>query len=141
MRSQIQFFNEGVVFNIRQKPLIRTWIKKIIRNEKKQAGEVSFVFCSNEYLLTLNQTFLKKNTLTDIITFPLTDSVDIVAGDIFISIPMVELNAAKFKQPFQTELYRVMAHGVLHLIGYKDKTKREKLEMTLKEDLCLTLIL
>ena len=141
MRSRIQFFHEGLVFNIKEKPLVRNWIKAIIRNENRLTGEITFIFCSNEYLLHLNQVFLKKNTFTDIITFPSTDSKDIIAGDIFISIPMVESNATEFKQPFQMELLRVMAHGILHLIGYKDKTKTEKKEMTKKEDFYISLIL
>lgn len=141
MKPQIHFFHEGVVFKIKEKPLIRTWIETIIRNENKRTGEIAFIFCSNEYLLQLNQTFLQKNTLTDIITFPSDDSEDIVAGDIFISIPMVESNALKYKQPFRIELFRVMAHGILHLIGYKDKTKPEKKMMTKMEDTCISLIM
>jgi len=130
----IQFFSEDVPFRLKGKSKIRHWIHEVILNEKKNAGIINFIFCTDDYLLQLNETFLKHDTYTDIVTFPDTEDPAVIAGDIFISIPRVTENAAKFEQAVEQELYRVMVHGVLHLIGYKDTTKAERIQMTAKED-------
>ena len=130
----IRFFSEDVTFRLKGKAKIRQWILGVILHEKKNAGIINFIFCTDDYLLHLNEAFLKHDTYTDIITFPETEDTAVVAGDIFISIPRVTENAEKFGQAFQQELYRVMVHGVLHLIGYKDTTKAERIQMTAKED-------
>lgn len=100
---------------------------------------INIIFCSDEYLLDLNRNFLKHDTLTDIITFPFMENDDNISGDIYISIPRVKENAENFGQDFEAELQRVMVHGILHLLGYKDKSKIAKAEMTAKEDLYLDL--
>ena len=130
----IRFFSEDVPFRLKGKTKIRQWIHEVILHEKKNAGIINFIFCTDDYLLQLNETFLKHDNYTDILTFPDTEDPAVIAGDIFISIPRVTDNAATFEQAFEQELYRVMVHGVLHLIGYKDKTKAERIRMTAKED-------
>ena len=130
----IRFFSEDVPFRLKGKTKIRQWILGVILHEKKRAGIINFIFCTDDYLLQLNETFLKHDNYTDILTFPDTEDPAVIAGDIFISIPRVIENAAKFEQAFEQELYRVMVHGVLHLTGYKDMTKAERLRMTAKED-------
>ncbi len=112
---------------------IEDWIEKTILIEEKKAGDISFIFCSNDYLLSINKEYLNHHYYTDVITFDYVED-DLISGDIFISTEMVEENAQEFNVSFQNELNRVMIHGVLHLIGYKDKTESEKKLMTKKED-------
>lgn len=115
-------------------------ILAVIRKEKKKAGDISYTFCSDAFLVALNKKFLKHNTLTDIITFDyssLAPRPSSFSAEIFISIPRVKENAEKFNVSFQNELYRVMIHGILHLCGYKDKTAATKKEMRKREDLYL----
>ena len=112
------------------------WIKKIITKEKKELGEIVFVFCSDDYLLQKNIQFLKHDTLTDVITFDYCCDMKI-SGDILISIDRVKENAKKYNSDFYTELNRVMAHGLLHLLGYSDKTLEENKIMREKEDFYL----
>ncbi|NQU88032.1 MAG: rRNA maturation RNase YbeY [Mariniphaga sp.] len=97
------------------------------------AGEITVVFCSDEYLLQLNKEFLDHDYFTDIITFDYCDN-NIISGDIFVSIDRIHYNAKKYNVGFNIELHRVLFHGVLHLIGYNDKTSGEKKEMRSKED-------
>ena len=112
------------------------WIEKIITKEKKELGEIVFVFCSDDYLLQKNIQFLKHDTLTDVITFDYCRDMKI-SGDILISIDRVKENAKKYESDFCTELNRVMAHGLLHLLGYSDKTLEENKIMREKEDFYL----
>nr|WP_297784308.1 rRNA maturation RNase YbeY [uncultured Allomuricauda sp.] len=109
------------------------WIDKIIESEGFQTGQVDFIFCTDEYLLQLNQEYLNHDTFTDIITFDYTDDKTI-SGDIFISTDRVEENANEFKVDSLNELRRVMSHGILHLAGYGDKSKDEVKLMREKED-------
>ncbi len=134
MSSPIQFFSEGIPFNLKNKTGIRKWLNSVIREEKKKPWYLNFIFCSDEYLLELNKTYLQHETLTDILAFPYQDDPDIISGDIFISIDRVIENAAEFRQDFEKELQRVMVHGVLHLIGYSDHGKKKKKIMTERED-------
>ncbi len=124
-------------FTLRRKNAVSKWILSAIRREKKKAGEISFTFCGDAFLLALNKKFLKHNTLTDIITFQYPGKE--LSSEIFISIPRVKENARKFNVPFEIELHRVMIHGILHLCGYKDKTAARKKEMRKKEDYYLKL--
>lgn len=103
-------------------------------NEKTIAGNINVILCNDRYLSDLNKKYLKHNSLTDIITFPLADEDNLVSGDIYISIDRVKENAKIFKQTTFSELTRVIIHGVLHLCGYKDKTPIEKDTMRQKED-------
>ncbi len=134
----IRFFYEEIPFKIKNPRKITAWIKECAKKEKRNSGEISFIFCSDSYLLSLNQIFLHHETFTDIITFDF--SIDkAIGGEIYISIDRVTENAIKFACPFEEELKRVMIHGVLHLIGYKDKNPTEKAQMRKKEDAYLSL--
>lgn len=115
------------------------WLNSILKSEKKTTGEIVYVFCDDEFLLGINQSYLNHETLTDIITFPTSTSMEVVSGEIYISIPRVKENAVKNLCDFDQELSRVMVHGVLHLLGYNDGTTVEKLEMRAREDYYLNL--
>src|SRR5690606_26867158 len=129
--AKINFFTEEVDFKLKNKSIIRKWITDSVKNEKCFVGELNFIFCSDEYLLKINQEYLNHDTYTDIITFDNGEEEGEITGDIFISIERVNENAAQFKINPDTELQRVMIHGVLHLIGFPDKKPDEKALMTL----------
>lgn len=117
----------------------KIWLQKVIRKEGRVPGEISYIFCDDEYMLTQNQAFLNHDTYTDIITFD--DCFgDVVAGSILISLDRVKENADKFGKTFENELLRVVVHGTLHLCGYKDKTDDEAKVMRQKEDESLALL-
>ena len=126
-------FHYETEFSLEDAENYTNWIINIIKSEKAVLGNLSYIFCSDNYLLKLNQKYLKHNSFTDIITFDYSEQ-KIISGEIYISIDRVRDNAVKFKEDFNRELLRVMAHGVLHLLGYKDKGKNEKEEMSTKED-------
>ena len=109
------------------------WITRIIEIEEGSIGQLDYVFCNDSYLLNINQQYLKHDTFTDIITFDYSQGGQ-VTGDIFISIDRVRENAKEFVVDFNEELRRVMAHGILHLLGYKDKSVSESIEMRKRED-------
>lgn len=115
---------------------IEKGIDYLVRNEKKELGEISIILCSDRYLLEKNIKYLDHDTLTDIITFDYTED-DIISGDLFISAERVTYNSKKYNIDFFNELYRVIFHGTLHLVGYGDKIHEEKLIMTGKEDFYL----
>ena len=129
----IQFFCEDIKFNLSQKRLYKTWIKQIAESEHRTLGDLNIIFCSDSYLLELNQKYLSHETFTDIITFDY-GKASKISGDIFISIERITENATVFKVDFEDELLRVIAHGILHLCGYKDKQKTDKTIMTDKEN-------
>jgi rRNA maturation RNase YbeY len=106
--------------------------------EEKRVGDISFIFCSDEYLLSVNRKYLNHDYYTDIITF---DDVEgnVINGDIIISVDRVKENSIEFQTSFENEIHRIIIHGVLHLLGYKDKVKKDKILMTQKEDLYLKL--
>jgi len=135
----INFYNEGINFNLKKKTVLRDWIKKVIEGKKRKTGALNFIFCSDEHLLGLNKQYLDHDTYTDIITFDYSkeDGKQPVSGDIFISIDRVKENAEKFSKTFENELHRVIIHGTLHLLGYADKSRVAKAEMTAEEDRCL----
>ncbi len=109
------------------------WVSRIVSSEGYVMGELSFIFCGDDYLHKMNKTYLDHDTLTDIITFDYSTGKTI-SGDVFISIERVSDNAKGFHVEEEEELQRVMAHGVLHLLGYKDKTEEEALVMRAKEN-------
>ena len=111
-------------------------IKSLISNEFKKSGNISVILCSDSYLLEINKQFLKHNYYTDIITFNYCEG-DVVSGDLYISTDRVKENADNFASTFIEELYRVIFHGILHLLGYNDKTKEEQVEMRKKENFYL----
>jgi probable rRNA maturation factor len=137
--SQIRFFSESIPFKLKNPIKISSWIKLVAKKEKRIIKEINYIFCSDEYLLQLNQGFLNHKTFTDIITFDNSEGKKTLEGEIYISIKRVQENAQKFKTDFEDELHRVMIHGVLHLIGYKDKKPSEKALMRKKEEACLSL--
>ena len=132
----ISFSAVEISFNLKNKFKVRNWVKFILETERKRAGDITYVFCNDEYLGAMNEKYLKHNTLTDIITFDYSDKGKL-SGDIFISIERVKENAGSFNTTLNQELGRVMAHGVLHLSGYKDKTPEDKKMMRSKEDFYL----
>lgn len=134
----INFHYELPEFQIDNAPNIKLWIEKTILEEKQKVGDLNFIFCEDEYLLEINKKYLKHDTYTDVITFDYVEE-DVISGDIFISIERVIENATKAKVEFEKELFRVMIHGVLHLIGYNDKTAEEALKIRAKEDFYLIL--
>jgi rRNA maturation RNase YbeY len=117
---------------------IRIWIEDVIKKEKKTVGDITYIFCDDDYLLERNKEFLDHNTLTDIITFNYCIDNNI-SSDIMISIDRVKENSTTFENSFNEELKRVMIHGILHLIGYNDKSDKEKELMRGKENFYLNM--
>jgi rRNA maturation RNase YbeY len=118
---------------------IRKWILFLIKNENQKAGILNFIFCSDDFLSSMNMDYLQHDTLTDIITFDYSNEFNSISGDIFISIDRIKENADNFAKPFLNELCRIIAHGVLHICGYGDKQVNEKAVMQDKEDYYLSL--
>lgn len=138
-RIPIHFFSEDISFTLKEKNNLRNWMKQAIITEGQKLKELNFVFCSDKYLLEINKQYLNHSTLTDIVTFDNSEDPGRIVGDIFISIERIMENAASFNVSFRDELHRVMIHGILHLLGYTDKTKSTKALMTSKEDEYLSL--
>ena len=133
------FFSENKNFKISNKKEIRALLKKICKKENKKISFINCVFCSDNRLLEINKKYLNHTSLTDVVTFDFTTSKKTIEGDVYISIDRVKENAKKYKETFKKELLRVIIHGLLHLIGFLDKTKEEKNTMTLKENEYLSL--
>ncbi len=134
--NPIQFFTEQTKFTLKHKTQVREWLIYLIRKEKKLLGEINIIFCSDEYLLKLNEQYLNHDTFTDIITFDFVDG-KIISGDIFISIDRMKENAKLFHVEQSNEIRRLIVHGVLHLLGYKDKSAKDKKNMTAQEERAL----
>ena len=126
-------FNSETSFTLKNQNKLVKWIGDVVSSEGFQVGEINYIFCDDSYLNKINQEFLNHDTFTDVISFDYTLGKE-VGGDIFISIERVLENAEKFNEVFENELHRVMIHGILHFMGYKDKTKKEKTLMRTKED-------
>ena len=126
-------FNSETSFTLNNQKKLVKWIGDVVSSEGFQVGEINYIFCDDSYLNKINQEFLNHDTFTDVISFDYTLGKEI-GGDIFISIERVLENAEKFNEVFENELHRVMIHGVLHFMGYKDKTKKDKTLMRTKED-------
>jgi rRNA maturation RNase YbeY len=129
----ISFHTEELAFLLPEKLKHKQWLKTVAAAEGKKIGELNYVFCTDEYLLKINQDYLQHDTLTDIVTFDNSESANLIEGDIFISYERVVENGTKLNTS-DSELQRVMVHGLLHLCGYKDKAKADKSLMTEKED-------
>ena len=131
--SDIQFFFENVSPLKFNQQNLKWSVSGLVKKEFKNIGDISVIFCSDDYLLKMNEQYLNHYYYTDIITFDYVEN-SIISGDLFISIDRVKENAVKFDVSFVKELYRVVFHGVLHLTGYKDKTEKEKAIMREKEN-------
>ncbi len=118
----------------------RAWLDEVVTRYGWLTGSIDFVFCDDQFLLGMNQSFLDHNDLTDIITFDNHEVSGYISGEIYISLDRVFENAIELAIDFEYELNRVVVHGVLHLIGYSDKTEDEKMAMRHEEDLCLSLL-
>jgi probable rRNA maturation factor len=141
MAKPVNFFVEDIDFKLTQSRKVSLWLQLVAASHSATIEEVNYIFVSDEYLLRLNQDFLQHDTFTDIITFPHDGSVPSKpSGDIYISVERIRENAAEFNVTFQQELHRVMAHGLLHLIGFEDKNPRAKKAMRAAEDAALLLL-
>jgi rRNA maturation RNase YbeY len=166
--GEIEFFQEDIDFEIESPMLTRLWLSKIAAAYRAYIRTLNYIFCSDDYLYQMNMQYLGHDALTDVITFDNSEKTDFaeadeivkdtelidinkvknraeqanfvaIEGDIFISIERVRENAASFGVPFESELRRVMAHGLLHLLGYNDYNDEEEAEMRQEEDFCLSL--
>ena len=126
-------FNYETAFQIENETLLEDWVAAVVLAKGFKLGEINYVFCDDAYLHKLNVEFLQHDTLTDIISFDTTLG-KLISGDIFISVERVTENALDFKVSFEEELHRVMIHGVLHYMGYTDKSETDKKKMRAAED-------
>nr|WP_068889683.1 rRNA maturation RNase YbeY [Pedobacter panaciterrae] len=139
-KASINFFTEDTTYTLKKKTIIKAWLKSAVAEEGYLLKELNFILCSDEYLLRINQDYLNHDTYTDVITFDNSEELKTIVGDIFISIERIKENASTFNHTVEQELCRVMIHGALHLLGYKDKTKAAKTLMTEREDHYLALL-
>jgi probable rRNA maturation factor len=136
----ISFNNNGISPRIRLTKELKYFLTSIFKSEKILFRSVSYVFCTDDYLLALNQQYLNHDTLTDVLTFTLSDTGSPVVAEIYISIERIQENAAFLKMNYSQELLRVMIHGILHLCGYLDLTPKQKTLIRKKEDHYLALL-
>ena len=134
----VSFHSKQISFTLPNQRVVADWLQKVSVSEKKKLTEVSYIFCSDDYLLEMNRQYLNHDYFTDVITFDYCEGND-VSGDVFISIERVSENAQTVGVPTIDELHRVMVHGLLHLLGYADKSDTDKQQMTSKEDFYLSL--
>lgn len=135
----VRFFTEDTKFVIKNRLLIRKWLKMVAGSEMKKLGDINIIFCSDNYILDVNMKYLQHDYFTDIITFDYCEG-DFLSGDLFISIDSVKENSIFYNTEFQNELNRVMVHGVLHLIGYDDHCDEDIAMMRSKEDYYLNVL-
>lgn len=135
----VNFFTEDIKFNLPNKVKRKAWLNNLAKTEGFKIAELSYIFCSDNYLHKMNLDYLEHDTLTDIITFDNSEEEQIIEGDIFISIDRVRDNAKQLNLTEEIELSRVISHGLFHLIGYKDKTKTQTFEMRGKEEFAIEL--
>jgi probable rRNA maturation factor len=133
----IHFFTEDIDYKIKQKTPLKKWLKDAIQSHHFQLEELNFILCSDSYLHQMNVKYLEHDTLTDVITFDNSETPQIIEGDIFISLERVKENAENLKVTTENELHRVMIHGTLHLLGFKDKTQQDQDIMRKMEDFWL----
>ncbi len=138
--SQIHFFTEDVDFELPHSSQLIKWISQVIASLDYNIEQLNYIICSDKYLLKINRDYLDHDYLTDIITFDNSDEASTIEADIFISLERVQENANDLKLPLESELHRVMIHGVLHLLGWDDKTPEQKVLMREKEEACLSLL-
>ena len=136
--SGILFNNQEINYRLNNKTNLRDWLLIVATAEGYQIKELCYIFCNDDYLLKLNVRHLQHDTLTDVITFDNSITANWIYGDIFISTGRIAANAKTYKVSVTDELHRVMVHGLLHLCGYKDKTRSSKIKMTAREDYYLS---
>ena len=139
MASGIHFHIEEIDFKVPTPLKIKKWLTATAEQEGYSIQEINYIFCSDAYLLQINKDYLNHNDLTDIITFDNSEEEGLIEADIFISIDRVRENAQDFNEAFEREFKRVMVHGLLHLVGYGDKSPQEKTEMRKREEAYLSL--
>tara|TARA_R110001592_G_scaffold248144_3_gene510275 strand:+ start:596 stop:1009 length:414 start_codon:yes stop_codon:yes gene_type:complete len=132
-------YNYETSFELKDEKLLENWIEEVASNNGFEVGEINYIFCDDEYLLKLNVEFLQHDTLTDVISFD-NSLGKLINGDIFISIERVTENAKEYNVSFDDELQRVMIHGVLHYMGFKDKSEEEIKLMRSAENAALKLL-
>lgn len=137
-KEHFSFFSEYSDFKLDHTNAIANWLFGLAKSENKSINHIEYVFCTDDYLLEINKKHLDHDYYTDIITFPISE--DPLEATIFISIDRVKDNANEFKVTFLNELHRVIAHGILHLLGYKDKTEEEAKEMRRQENNALEML-
>jgi probable rRNA maturation factor len=130
----ILFFEEDIKCSLKERNKYKKWLKAIAETKGLKIKELNYIFCTDEYLYQINVDYLNHKTYTDIITFDNSENNGLIEGDIFISIERVRENAEKENVDFEKELQRVLSHGLLHLMGYKDKTEIDKAVMRKMED-------
>lgn len=135
----IDFHSENVPFKLKQKAKVRLWLETVVKSHGGSIGFLQYIFCDDAHLLSVNQQYLQHDTLTDIITFRYQEHPEPIESDIYISTERVQENAEKYGVSFENELHRVMIHGVLHLLGLKDKTAEQKSKMREAEERSLSL--
>ena len=136
--AMVTYYTEDTKFAFKEKRLTSRWLKLVAESEIRRLGDISIIFCSDNYILDVNMKYLQHDYFTDIITFDYCEG-DRLNGDLFISVDSVRENAAFYKTEFEEELNRVIVHGLLHLIGYDDHTKEDIAEMRAKENYYLSL--
>lgn len=134
----VSYYTQDTSFVFKGKRLTSRWLKTVAEGEGKQLGDISIIFCSDNYLLDVNKKYLQHNYYTDIITFDYCEG-NRLSGDLFISVDSVRLNAAEYGTSFEDELNRVIVHGILHLMGYDDHTDDDITQMRAKENASLQL--
>lgn len=135
----IRYYQKDISFNLESKLIIKKWIKTIIEQNEKRCKDINIIFCSDPSILEINNQFLGHDYYTDIITFDYCEGRDI-SGELYISIDTVKANAEEYEQPFETELHRVIIHGILHLLGWDDHCEEDIAQMRAAEDSALALL-
>ena len=134
----VSYFTQDTSFRFKEKRITSRWLKAVAESEGKKLGDISVIFCSDNYLLEVNKKYLKHDYYTDIITFDYCEGSKL-SGDLFISVDSVRANAAFYETEFHVELRRVIVHGLLHLMGYDDHSDEDITQMRAKENACLLL--
>lgn len=135
----LNFFTENVDFDLLRPLKTKKWIKNTSISEGYEIADLNYIFCDDDYLLEINKQYLDHDYFTDIITFDNSEEDNVIEGDIYISVDRVRENAATFHADFETEMRRVLIHGLLHLMGYDDTDEKLKAAMRAKEDQYLLL--
>ena len=136
--AKIQFFSEKIPFKLPNPRKTAQWLNKISLIENRPIESLTYIFCNDSFLIDLNTKYLRHKDYTDILSFDYSTDENIT-GEIYISIPRVRENSHKYNQLFETELRRVLAHGLLHFLGFNDKSISQRAQMRLKEEACLSL--